>query len=179
MRNCWLALGLLALPAVAAEPVPAEPAVAEPAVAEPAVAEPAVARPMVPGAGSLAVLALAEAPLLRSEQRGFERLAKGLERAGRPVTSGLAEGPRAELLKRYLTTLDPAERAKVPLAEAVGDAGLVLVIRYVPAPERIAKRPAGFALLRQTPPHEVVFVSGTGLVDEALPDLIKLIKEIK
>ncbi|MCB9550029.1 MAG: hypothetical protein H6706_29825 [Myxococcales bacterium] len=126
----------------------------------------------------MAVLAVAEAPLLRSEQRGLDRLGKQLGALKRPVTVGVAEGARADQLRAWLDATDPAARAKLPVAEALGTDGLVLAIRYAPAPDKLAKRPLGFVVLQATAPHEVFWAQGMGPVSTAMAHFIKILKEL-
>ncbi|MEZ4474433.1 MAG: hypothetical protein R3F60_27325 [bacterium] len=150
MKTLWLVLGLLAGRVEAAPP----------------------ATP------SVAVLAVAEAPLLRSEQRGLDRLGKRLGALKRPVTVGVAEGARADQLRAWLEATDPAARAKLPVAEALGPDGLVVAIRFAPAPDKRAKRPLGVVVLRAAAPHEVIWAQGMGLAEQGMGDFIKLLKEL-
>ena len=109
--------------------------------------------------------------------RALDRLAKRLAKAGRPVAVTPA-GQHTELLARYFEIHDPAERAKLDLGAVAQGEGAVLVIRYAPPKDSVAQRPLGVALLRQAPPHEVFWISGMGLNEEGVGDLIKVLKEL-
>jgi hypothetical protein len=125
----------------------------------------------------LAVLHLNTSPLLRSEVRALDRLAKQLAKAGRPVVVAPADR-HTELLTRYFELHDPAERAKLDLGAVVRGEGAVLVIRYAPPRDSVAQRPLGVALLRPAAPHEVFWISGMGLSEEGVGELVKLIKGV-
>lgn len=171
----WIGAAALAV-AGAAAAQPTTPPTEPPERAASAASPERAASPEVP-AGSLppVVLWIGDDEPLRSEQRRLEALAKKLSTRGAPVTVTRAQGPAEVTLRSWLSSPDSAARATLPLAAALGGHRAAVVVWLAPPKERIGQTPIGFGVLGAAPPHEVLWVTGTGPVDALMAPVARLL----